>query len=99
MVSRTPELAVRLAIGATPGQLFQEVVTKAARLVAWGLGIGVAVSLLVTPALRVFLAGLSPLDPLAFAVAGTVLVVAALAACCLPARRVTRVDPLMALRE
>ena len=99
VVSRTPELAVRLAIGATPGQLFQEVVTKAARLVAWGLGIGVAVSLLVTPALRVFLAGLSPLDPLAFAVAGTVLVVAALAACCLPARRVTRVDPLMALRE
>jgi ABC-type antimicrobial peptide transport system permease subunit len=70
----------------------------AARLVGGGLLIGAAASLLVTPALATFLAGLSPADPLAFAAAAAVLMLIAFAASYWPARRVARVDPLLALR-
>jgi ABC-type antimicrobial peptide transport system permease subunit len=88
-----------MALGATPRQLHREVVRHAARLVAGGLAIGAALALLVTPALATFLAGLSPADPLAFAGAAAMLLLVALAASYVPARRVARVDPLIALRE
>ena len=64
-----------------------------------GIAIGAAGCLLVTPALATFLAGLSPADPIAFVIAAGVLMLVALAASYLPARRVARVDPLLALRE
>jgi predicted permease len=99
VASRSAELGVRMALGATPRQLHREVVRHAARLVAGGLAIGAALSLLVTPALATFLAGLSPADPLAFAGAAAMLLLVALAASYVPARRVARVDPLIALRE
>ena len=55
--------------------------------------------MLIASALKTFLAGLSPLDPIAFAAAAAVLALVAFAASYLPARRVARVDPLKALRE
>ena len=88
-----------MALGATTRQLHLEVLRHAARLVGGGIAIGVAVSLLVTPALATFLAGLSPADPIAFVAAAAVLMLVAFAASYVPARRVARVDPLLALRE
>jgi putative ABC transport system permease protein len=99
VASRTAELGIRMALGATPRQLHLEVLRHAARLVGGGIAIGLAASLLVTPALRTFLAGLSPADPIAFVAAAAVLMLVACAASYLPARRVARVDPLLALRE
>jgi putative ABC transport system permease protein len=99
VASRTAELGIRMALGATPRQLHLEVLRHAARLVGGGIAIGIAASLLVTPALATFLAGLSPADPIAFVAAAAVLMLVACAASYLPARRVARVDPLLALRE
>ena len=59
---------------------------------------GAIASLLFTPALRTFLAGLSPADPIAFVAAAAVLLVVSLAASYLPARRASSVDPIVALR-
>jgi predicted permease len=99
VASRTAELGIRMALGATPRQLHREVLRHAARLVGGGVAIGAAASLLVTPALATFLAGLSPADPIAFLAAAAVLMLVALVASYLPARRVARVDPLLTLRE
>jgi hypothetical protein len=99
VVSRTTELGIRLALGATTGHLHRHVLGHATRLVFAGLVLGVVVSLFVTPTLRTFLAGLSPADPLAFMIAAAVLAAVTLVASYLPAMRVARVDPLVALRE
>ena len=99
VASRTVELGIRMALGATPRQLHREVLRHAARLVGGGMAIGAAASVLITPALATFLAGLSPADPIAFVAAAAVLMLVAFVASYLPARRVARVDPLLALRE
>ena len=99
VASRTAELGIRMALGATPRQLHREVLRHAARLVGLGIALGVAASFLVTPALATFLAGLSPVDPIAFVAGAAMLMLVAFVASYLPARRVARVDPLLALRE
>ena len=99
VASRTAALGIRMALCATPRQLHREVLRHAARLVGGGIALGVAASLLVTPALATFLAGLSPADPIAFVAGAAVLMLVAFVASYLPARRVARVDPLLALRE
>jgi predicted permease len=99
VASRTLEMGIRLALGASPGGLYWEVMRRAAALAAAGVAIGIAVSAMITPALATFLAGLSPLDPLAYLAGAAVLLVVALAASYLPARAVTRVDPMIALRR
>ncbi len=99
VASRTAELGIRMALGATPRQLHREVLGHAARLVGGGVAIGAGISLVVTPVLATFLAGLSPADPVAFAAAAAVSLLAAFMASYLPARRVARVDPVLALRE
>jgi hypothetical protein len=99
VASRTAELGVRLALGATPRRLHREVLGHAAGLVGGGIVIGVTASLLLAPALATFLAGLSPVDPIAFVTAAAILALVAAAASHLPARRVARVDPVLALRE
>jgi predicted permease len=99
VASRTAELGIRIALGATTGRLHREVLGNAARLVGGGIALGVPAAMLIAWALKTFLAGLNPLDPVAFAAAAGIMVIVALAASYLPARRVARVDPLKALRE
>jgi putative ABC transport system permease protein len=99
VVSRTTELGIRMTLGATPRRLHREVLGHAARLVGAGMAVGAVLSLLVAPALSTFLAGLSPADPLAFLTAAVVLALVAGVASAVPARRVARVDPLVALRR
>lgn len=99
VASRTAELGIRMALGATARRLHREVLRHAAKLVGTGIAIGVVASALVTPALTTFLAGLSPADPIAFVAAAAVLMLVGLGASYWPARRVARVDPVLALRE
>jgi putative ABC transport system permease protein len=99
VASRNAELAIRMALGATSAQLCREVLRHAVGLVAAGLAVGAVLSVLVTPTLAVFLAGLSPADPIAFSAASAALVLVTLLASYWPARRVSRIDPLITLRE
>jgi predicted permease len=99
VASKALEMGIRMALGASTARLHWEVLRHALRLVGTGVAIGTAASLLLAPALATFLAGVSPVDPIAFAGAALLLMLVALAASYLPARGVARVDPMLALRR
>jgi putative ABC transport system permease protein len=96
---RTREIALRLALGAGRRQVTGMVVADGARPVVLGAAVGLAAALLTARLLEGLLFEVSPTDPLTFAVVPTALLVVALLATWLPARRATRVEPSEALRE
>jgi putative ABC transport system permease protein len=98
VVQRTGELGVRMALGASPGDLFRLLLGDALRVTAAGLAIGCGAALLLGRTMRGLLFGVSSADPLTFAATTAFLLGVALLASYLPARRATRVDPLLALR-
>ncbi|HKD62096.1 MAG TPA: ABC transporter permease [Terracidiphilus sp.] len=93
------EIAIRLALGAQKGTILNMVLRRGFGLAAAGAGLGVAGALPVSHLMAGLLYGVSPGDPLTFASLTAVLVLVALAACYIPARRAMRVDPIVALRE
>ncbi|MGC1830114.1 MAG: ABC transporter permease [Candidatus Acidiferrales bacterium] len=95
---QTQEIGVRMALGAQQSDILKMILVKGLLLIAWGIGAGLLVSVLLTHALASQIWGVSPTDPLTFVVVPAVIVVVGLAACLLPARRATQVDPLVALR-
>jgi predicted permease len=95
---RTQEIGVRLAIGATPGNVVGLFVREGAMLMAIGVACGLAGALLVTRALSTLLFGVTTTDPLTFAAVAVTLTIVALLASYVPARRAARVDPMTALR-
>jgi predicted permease len=95
---RTSELGIRMALGAKTGDVVALVVRQAMVLTLVGLGIGVAASLALTRLASGLLVGVSATDPMIFAGAALFLAAISLAASYLPARRATRIDPLIALR-
>ena len=95
---RTQELGIRMSLGAQRGDLMSMVVRQGTGLALVGIVIGTGVALGVTRGLARFLYGVSPFDPLTFASVALVLFLAGVAATLLPARRATRVDPVVALR-
>src|SRR5438105_9805033 len=95
---RTKEIGLRLALGARPGDALGLVMRQALRLVLSGIGIGLVVALGVTRLLRSLLFGVQPDSPLMLAAAAALLIVVALFASYLPARRAAKVDPMVALR-
>lgn len=97
--SRTAEVGVRMALGASARRIRREMLQRGGAVVAIGVAAGGAASAVVMPALRTFLAGISPFDPAAFALAAAILAVAGLGASYMPAFRASRVDPIRALRE
>jgi ABC-type antimicrobial peptide transport system permease subunit len=95
---RTYEIGVRVAIGATRGDIFGLVIGQSLRLVLAGLAIGVGAALLLGQTLSSFLYGVSPSDPVTFAVVVALLVLTALLAGYIPGRRAVATDPVRALR-
>ena len=95
---RTQEIGVRVAMGAQPAQVFGLVSGEGFKLAVTGVAIGLAASIALTRVLRSFLYQVSPLDPLTFACVSGVLIAVAILASYIPARRATKVDPLVALR-
>jgi predicted permease len=98
VATRTSEIGLRMAIGATTAQILRGVLSQGMRLVALGLMIGAAVALALARLAAGVLAGLSPADPVTFAGTTAILVIVGLAACYIPARRAAGVDPMKALR-
>jgi ABC-type antimicrobial peptide transport system permease subunit len=99
VATRTPEIGLRMAIGATAAQILASVITQGMKLVGAGLAIGTVISLMLARAAQGMLAGLSPADPVAFGGTTALLVLVGVAACLWPARRASHVDPLVALRR
>jgi ABC-type antimicrobial peptide transport system permease subunit len=95
---RIPEFGLRLALGAPPQGLLRLVLAQAARLAVTGTVIGVVVALTLARVLRSLIYDVSPADPLTFTAVGLMVIVIALLACYLPARRATRANPMVALR-
>jgi len=95
---RTREIGVRMALGAQPGDVLRLVLGGGLRLAAIALAIGLIAALGLTRLLAAQLYQVSPLDPLVFSIATALLALIVVAACWLPARRATRVDPVVALR-
>ena len=95
---RTNEMGIRMALGAEKGTLFQMVIQEAMALVAVGIVIGVPVALAASRLIASVLYGLKSTDPLTIGSATVVLAAVALLAGYLPARRASRVDPMVALR-
>ncbi len=96
---RTREIGVRAALGASTGTLLRLVLRRGLVLVSLGTLLGSGGAIWVAQALRRFLFALSPYDPLVFAEAVGVLGVVGVLACLVPARRATKVDPVVALRH
>lgn len=99
VASRTHEIGIRMALGAESRNVIALILKEALVLVLIGVVVGIPIVLYVSRFARSLLFELSPTDPLPLALAGMVLLVVALLAGYLPARRATKVDPLVALRD
>jgi putative ABC transport system permease protein len=95
---RMHEIGVRMALGAQRGDILQMVLRQGLILVAVGIGIGAAAALGLGRFMANLLFGIKPHDPLTYSLVALLLVTVAVVACLIPARRATRVDPMIALR-
>ena len=98
VLARTSEFGIRVALGAQPSDVLRMVLRDGLGLAAIGVAAGSLAAAVGTRAIRTFLYGVDPTDPFTFAAALCALFGVAALACYLPARRATRVDPLVAMR-
>jgi putative ABC transport system permease protein len=98
VLQRTGEIGVRMALGAKPAEIFAMILRQSMLPVLAGVGLGLALSIGLTPLLSHLLFGVQPSDPLTIASAGILLFAVGMLACYLPARRATQLDPIAALR-
>jgi predicted permease len=95
---RTREMGIRMALGARPRDVARPILREALTLAAAGVVLGVPVALMLTRILKSVLFGIEPSDPTTAIVSGLILVMVAVAAAWVPARRAARIDPMVALR-
>jgi len=95
---QTHEIGIRMALGAGSANVVWMVLRMGLQLVGFGVGVGLLASFAVTRVIASQLWGVSPRDPLTLGAVVAVVALAGLAACYFPARRATKVDPLIALR-
>ncbi len=98
VAQRTPEIGVRIALGASRASILRMVIARAMTLIAVGIVSGAACAFALSRYLGTLLFEIRPTDPVTYASLAATLTLVALAACCIPALRATRIDPMMALR-
>jgi ABC-type antimicrobial peptide transport system permease subunit len=98
VAQRTRELGIRMALGGKPADMLRLVIGQGVRLALLGIGAGLVAALALTRFLSSLLFGVSSTDPLSFIVVVAMLFAVVVLACYIPARRGSRVDPMVALR-
>jgi putative ABC transport system permease protein len=98
VAQRSPELGIRMALGAQPHDVLKLILGQGLRLIAGGIVLGLAAAFALTRLMSTLLFGVSATDPSTFAAIALLLTLVALLACWIPARRATKVDPMIALR-
>jgi putative ABC transport system permease protein len=98
VTQRTSEIGIRVTLGAQRDDVFRIIVGEGLRLALAGVAAGLVAALALTRVLQSFLYGVSAYDPITFGSVACLLTLVAVAACYIPARRATRVDPIIALR-
>jgi putative ABC transport system permease protein len=98
VTQRAHELGVRIALGASPGDVLRMVLGKGLRLAAAGMAVGLVASFAATRLLRSLLFSVTSTDPATFTAVTVLLTTVVVLACYLPARRASRVDPIVTLR-
>jgi putative ABC transport system permease protein len=96
---RTQEIGLRMALGASAGQVVKMVLSQGVLMAAAGLVLGVAGAIAAARFLRSMLFEVTPFDPLTYCVVASLVALVTLGACLLPARRASRIDPMRALRQ
>jgi ABC-type antimicrobial peptide transport system permease subunit len=96
---RTREIGIRMALGARTIDIMRQVSGQGLVLIGWGVALGTLGALVLTRSVSTLLFGVSPTDPAVFASVGLLLSFVAILACCIPARRATRLNPVSARRQ
>ena len=99
VTQRTPEIGVRLALGARHAQVFKLILGHGLKVIILGLAIGLMGAFALSRVIRGLLFNVTPSDPVTFVVVSAILFLVAMIAASVPAHRATRVDPLIALRN
>jgi ABC-type antimicrobial peptide transport system permease subunit len=99
ITTRTQEIGIRMAVGAEAGEIFRMILAEGLKLSLAGVMLGLVGALWLGHAGSSLLFGVTATDPLTFIVVSLILVAVAVAACCFPARRAMKIEPILALRQ